>query len=82
MFELHQHQSNYEIDMPIKRPKLCQYGNCQIETTTPVSVNDGLRKERPSFCGRTHAALYLLSQEGHRKLATDLEKQFACTTVT
>lgn len=63
----------------MKKPRLCQYGDCDIETTTPVLVHDGRlsRRVRPSFCGRTHAALYLLSQEGHRDLAIRLELMFA-----
>lgn len=56
------------------KDRLCQYGNCEIETTT-VTVNYGTRipVERPAFCGAVHAALWLLAREGHRTLAREIE---------
>jgi hypothetical protein len=52
--------------------RLCQYGNCDVETTT-ITVNCG--DERPAFCGACHAALWLLQREGHRAIAAKLEQQ-------
>jgi hypothetical protein len=37
----------------------CQYGNC-TKTKIAITVNDKDSHERPAFCCREHAALYLL----------------------
>lgn len=61
------------------RQRLCQYANCQIDTTN-VIVTDGAGgkpMERPAFCGRMHAALWLLDREGHRELARQIEEGLA-----
>jgi hypothetical protein len=41
------------------KDRLCQYGNCQNETTV-VTLSVRHSHERPSFCSINHAALYLM----------------------
>jgi hypothetical protein len=41
------------------KDRLCQYGNCQNETTV-VTLSVRHSGERPSFCSINHAALYLM----------------------
>lgn len=54
----------------------CQYPGCRIACTTVV-ISDRHGGDKPAFCGRVHAALWLLAEEGHRDLARELEDDFA-----
>jgi len=58
------------------KDRLCNYGNCQIETSQVVLSWRG-HGERPAFCGPVHAALYLLKHEGHAELSRQLEEALA-----
>lgn len=55
------------------REFMCQYGNC-TETKITITVNDADGMEKPRFCCREHAGLYLLRRawmyEGKRDKAT------------
>jgi hypothetical protein len=57
------------------KDRLCEFGSCTIETTTVVVSDRGDRNDsrRVGFCGRTHAALWLLQEEGHKDLASEIE---------
>lgn len=63
---------------PLKN-RLCQYGNCPVETTF-VIVNYN-SEEKPAFCSATHAALWLLRREGHTEIAASLEAKFGSPDV-
>lgn len=62
------------------KQRLCEYANCERQSTA-LTINDpsGTRA-RPAFCSKVHAALYLLGQVGHRKLAIKLEKDLGWGT--
>lgn len=63
---------------PLKN-RLCQYGNCPVETTfVVVNYNS---EEKPAFCSATHAALWLLRREGHAEIAASLEARFSASPV-
>jgi hypothetical protein len=54
----------------------CAWHRCRIESTT-VTVSDRHGGKKPRFCGRVHAALWLLCEEGHTDLAAELADDFA-----
>lgn len=60
------------------KDRLCAWANCDIEVTKVVVTDgaSGIPGERPAFCGRAHAALWLLDREGHRDLARQIEERF------
>jgi len=59
------------------------YGDCgqkSASSDTPTKATvllgiGGMQGERSYFCSRTHAALYLLSCDGFRQLASDVEHE-------